>query len=102
MTVQQLKNILSAAEESGRDVFPIPSELARDLIAEIERLGRCNEQISRTFSTIINQQNAEITRLLAIVAHCRRCVPSVVAAAEGAAMQQDVGRKGECDITYTV
>ena len=101
--VQRLANVLSAAEESGRDVFPISDDLARDLIIEverlavalddaaeavaqnwsidaenarlreeIERLGRCNQHISHTFSAIINQhlhdlvkQNAEIMRLRA-------------------------------------
>jgi len=41
-------------------------QLADDAkVAEIARLGRCNEELSRAHAEIINHQNAEIARLKA-------------------------------------
>ena len=57
--------------------------------AEIDRLCRCNEQLSRSHAQVRNILETEITGLLAIIDHCRRYAPSVVAAAEGALTQQD-------------
>ena len=49
---------------------------------EIERLGRCNEQLSRSHAEVRNILERQNIELLAIVAHCRRYAPSIVAAAE--------------------
>ena len=63
---------------------------------EIERLGRCNEQLSRSHAEVRNILERQNIELLAIVAYCRRYAPNVVAAAEGALMQQGSGEK-PCD-----
>lgn len=39
--------------------------VAISLLDEIERLGRCNEQLARSHAEVVNHQNAEIERLQA-------------------------------------
>ena len=55
------------------------ARVVADQRAEIERLGRCNEQISHTYSEMINRQNAEVASLLplalAVGKHSEHDVP---------------------------
>ena len=43
--LDRLKNTLAAAEESGREVFPISDDLARELITDITRLQRFRDDV---------------------------------------------------------
>jgi hypothetical protein len=67
----------------------IRGEAFRDLAGTMEHLsGRDDAQ---GWAACYRRSEAEIERLQAIIEHCRRYAPSVVAAAEGQRMQQDQG-----------